>query len=101
MPEAQHLADALEGLFSRDHGWFTPFSVAVDGLDAAQAASVPAPGFHSIWAVVNHVWFWQQVTLLRLQGAPVDRQALGAEDGWPPAGHSAYCWDSFFFFSTI
>jgi len=27
MSEAQHLADALEGLFANpEHGWFTPFS---------------------------------------------------------------------------
>jgi hypothetical protein len=60
MSEAQHLADALEGLFANpEHGWFTPCSVAVTGLTAAQAASVPAPRFNSVWAVVNHVRFWQ------------------------------------------
>ena len=59
------------------------------GLSAAQAAAVPAPRSHSIWAVVNHVRFWQEATLLRLRGEPVDRQALGAQDGWPPAGDPA------------
>jgi hypothetical protein len=39
--------------------------------------------------VVNHARFWQEVTLLRLRGLPVDRQALGAENGWPPPGDPA------------
>ena len=90
MSEAQHLADALEGLFANpEHGWFTPFSVAVTGLTAAQAASVPAPRFNSVWAVVNHTRFWQEVFLLRLRGLPVDREAFGAKNGWPPAGDPA------------
>ena len=85
MSEAEHLADALDGLFvNPDHGWFTPFVVAVEGLTAAQAATVPAPGFNSVWAVVNHVRFWQEYFLLRLQGQSPDRQALGAQNGWPP-----------------
>jgi hypothetical protein len=87
MCEAEHLADALRGLFSNPgHGWFTPFSVSTEGLSAPQASSVPAERFNSVWAVVNHVRFWQEAVRLRLQGAPVDRAALGAEDGWPPVG---------------
>jgi hypothetical protein len=90
MSEAEHLADALRALFVLDdHGLYTPFSTAVAGLTAAQAAASPAPRFNSVWAVVNHVRFWQEVTLLQLRGQPVDRRALGAENGWPPAGDQA------------
>ena len=79
MTEAQHLADALKGLFADpEHGLFTAFTVAVDGLTAAQVAAIPAPRFNCIWAVVNHVRFWQEYTLLRLHGLTIDRQALGA-----------------------
>lgn len=39
--------------------------------------------------MVNHARFWQEVTLLRLRGLPVDRQALGTENGWPPPGDPA------------
>jgi hypothetical protein len=85
MSEAEHLADALRGLFSNPrHGWFTPFSISTEGLSAVQASSVPADGFNSVWGVVNHVRFWQDSVRLHLQGATVDRSALGAEDGWPP-----------------
>jgi len=85
MTQGQHLAQALESYFSRtDNGWFTPFTVAVDGLTAQQAVQVPAPRFNSVWAVVNHVRMCQEVALLWLQKLPVDRKALGAEDDWPP-----------------
>jgi hypothetical protein len=96
MPEAEHLADALRGLFTNPgNGWFTPFSISTQGLTASQAASVPADRFNSVWAVVNHVRFWQDFARLRLQGAPVDRSALGAKNGWPPvedpASEDAWC----------
>jgi uncharacterized damage-inducible protein DinB len=87
MTEAHHLADALEGLFANaDNGWFTPIPVAVDGLTAEQAATAPAARFNSVWAVVNHVRFCQDLVLHRLRGLPVDRQALGAVDDWPLPG---------------
>ena len=65
--EAEHLSDAVRALFvSNDHGLSTSFATAVAGLTASQAASVPAARLNSVWAVVNHVRFWQEVTLLRL-----------------------------------
>ncbi len=84
MSEAQHLSDALEGLLTRsDNGWFTPLTVATEGLTADQAATIPAPGFNSIWAILNHVWFWQRFVALRLAGTQPDRKELGSERGWP------------------
>jgi hypothetical protein len=95
MSEAQHLSDALEGLLTRsDNGWFTPLAVATAGLTAEQAATIPAPGFNSIWAIVNHVWFWQRVVALRLAGIQPDRQESAAQRGWPqvrePADEEAW-----------
>ena len=87
MSEGQHLAEALEQLFtSSTPGWFTPFVEVYAGLTAEQAASVPAERFNSIWGVVNHVRFWQEVALRELQNLPVDYAELGSSDGsgWPP-----------------
>ncbi|HSB88827.1 MAG TPA: DinB family protein [Anaerolineales bacterium] len=85
MSEASHLADALSGLYSApDHGWFVPITVSTAGLSAEQASRVPGPRFNSVWGVLNHVRFWQEYALLRLQGQEADRTALGADDGWPP-----------------
>jgi len=92
MSTLNHEAEALDLLFtSTTPGWFSPFTTATDGLTATQAATVPAPHFNSVWAVVNHVRYWQEVALLQLQQLPVDSAALGSEDGsgWPPAGDPA------------
>ncbi|HEV8192840.1 MAG TPA: DinB family protein [Ktedonobacterales bacterium] len=89
MSEAQHLAEALEVLFTGETpGWFSPIATATDGLTAEQASTVPRERFNSVWAVVNHVRFWQEAALRQLQGQEVDYPALGSEDGsgWPPAG---------------
>jgi len=90
MSEGQHLADTLVAFFAyTDHGTLTPFTHAVSGLTAEQAAAVPAAGFHSVWAQVNHVLFWHEVSLRQLRALPVDFEALGARDGWPPPGSSS------------
>lgn len=82
--EVKHLAEALEGMFTTsDHGWFSSFVSAMDGLTAKQAATVPTSKFNSVWGVVNHVRFWQEVALLELQKRTADFEALGAPDGWP------------------
>lgn len=91
MSTTNHAAEALELLFASDTpGWFSPFSAATDGLAAAQAARVPMERFNSVWAVVNHVRYWQEAALLQLQQLPVDSAELGSEDGsgWPPVGSS-------------
>jgi hypothetical protein len=89
MTEAHHLADALEHLFTDPaSGAFVPFAIATDGLAAAQAATAPAPGFNSVWAVVNHVRYWEEMVVRHMRGLPVSPDLLGAPDpsGWPPVG---------------
>jgi hypothetical protein len=84
MSEASHLSEAMLSLYtSDDHGWFTPITVSIDGLSAGEAARVPAPRFNSVWSTLNHVRFWQEYGILRLQGQQVDREALGSDEGWP------------------
>ncbi|MBN1640868.1 MAG: DinB family protein [Anaerolineae bacterium] len=84
MSEGQHLAETLVAFYAYDnHGVMTPFTSAVAGLSAGQAAADPGHGLQSVWAYVHHVRFWQEVALLQLRGLPVDRAALGGEDGWP------------------
>src|SRR5258708_16001094 len=90
MSEALAIAEALELLFtSATPGWFSPYALATDGLTAEQAATVPAPRFNSVCAVVNHVRYWQEVALLQLPPLPFHREDLAAEDGsgWRPIGH--------------
>jgi hypothetical protein len=89
MSEANHLATALSEYFRNpENGAFADFSAATDGLTAAQAAAVPGERMNSVWAVVNHVWFWNEAPLRKLRGEQVDPADLGAADwsGWIPAG---------------
>ena len=69
MSEAKHLADALVRLLTdAEGGWFTPLSVALEGLNAEQAAKVPGQGFNCVWSVVNHMTYWHDYLLQRLRG---------------------------------
>ena len=90
MSEAEHLADALTGFFTRtENGWFASFTAAIAGLTAQQAAWTPGPGFNSVWRLVDHVWFWQQFFLPVLRGLPDDQQPLRREDDWAPVADPA------------
>ena len=84
MGETKHLADTLVAFFRfADHRTFTPFSDAVAGLSAAQAAADPGHGLHSVWATVNHVRFWIEVTWLLAQARPVDWETIARDGDWP------------------
>lgn len=82
MSDAQHLADALSRLFAGKDIWFLPFPDAVAGLTAEQAAKVPAPRFNSVWMIVNHVNFWQEVILKQLQGIYVNAESFKEGQGF-------------------
>lgn len=87
MTEMQHLSEALLSFTSDPkNNWFKPITESIQGLSAEQAAIVPAKGFNSVWAVVNHVWFCQSHVLLRLQGQPAGQFSFGEGNDWPPVG---------------
>jgi hypothetical protein len=87
MSEAQHLAEALKRLYwGPALGVFASFETATDGLRARQSATVPTARFNSVWAIANHVWYWQEALHCLLLGQTYSHSALGAPDdsGWPP-----------------
>lgn len=89
MSEAKHLSVGLvEGFNSANPNAYAPFGAATAGITAAQAAAAPGERLNSIWAVVNHLWFWNEVPLRKLRGEPVEPGDLGASDwnGWPAIG---------------
>lgn len=92
MSEAKHLGLGLTEAFnSAKPSAFAPFGEATAGLSAAQAARVPGERMNSVWAVVNHLWFWNEVPLRMLRGEQVEPAELGAADwqGWPPVADPA------------
>jgi DinB superfamily len=90
MSEAQHLAYVVESHFSNPKSSsFAHFVTVTDSLTGEQAATAPRERFNSIWAVVNHVAFWQEVTRLGLLGQEINLAEWGLTEiggGWPPLG---------------
>lgn len=90
MSTATQLAKAVVEHFSTtESSSFTHFVVATDGLTGEQAATVPAERFNSVWAVVNHVAFWQDALRAALLGESLELATWGLEEwgpGWPPLG---------------
>src|SRR5512136_2734311 len=87
MNEAKHLSESVIDFYSSpQNNWFTPITEAIKGLNAEQAATVPAKGFNSIWAVLNHVRFCKEVINNRLKGESEEHTTFGAGEDWPPVG---------------
>jgi hypothetical protein len=87
MSEAKHLAKALRRYFADErNGWHCPFTAAVAGLTAAEAARVPAPGANSIWAIVNHIRCTQETILFRLRSRNTVPTFVPQELEWPEIG---------------
>lgn len=80
MAEIARLADQLQRAFYAD-AWCGPSLLeALEGVNAAQAASRPLARAHSIWEIVLHVSGWKRVVQQRLDGQPV---RLPEEGDWP------------------
>ncbi len=83
MSEAKHLSDALVGLISDpESGWFTPVVEAIKDLTAEQASKVPKEGFNSIWAIIDHMSYWQMFTFHRLRGESVEHLREDPSRNW-------------------
>lgn len=63
--------------------WFGPWSKALEGLTARQAAWQPQPGRHSIGQLVAHVAFWREVTIDLLEGRPEPAADVVARSNFP------------------
>ena len=72
----EQLRRALEG-----EAWHGPSVLELlAGLTAAQAASHPIPGAHSVWELVLHLTSDYLLVLRRMAG---DGRPLAADEGWP------------------
>jgi hypothetical protein len=92
MTESHDLARSFRRNLSGDRvGIHLPLEGATADLNAAQAAAAPSTRFNSIWAITNHLWFWEESLLRLLTGQPADHQSIGMPDGggWAPPGDPA------------
>ena len=91
--EVDRILDQLERSF-RSESWHGPsVKEALDGVDAATAASRPLQGAHTIWELVLHVTYWKDIVRRRLAGErPETEEALNfpsVTDASPGAWESA------------
>ena len=54
----------------------------LEGVDLATAGAAVPGSPHTIYQILRHMIFWQEVALDRIEGAPPARPATAAE-GWP------------------
>lgn len=80
---------------ARDGVWWAPWSRAVEGLTAEQAAWKPAPRRHSIWELVSHMTFWREYITYRNQGGAPSSQAEVDRQNWQePAEITEEAWQA-------
>lgn len=73
--------------------WIAPWSGALEGVTAEQAARQPQPGRHSIWQLVTHVVFWRTITFERMAGMPGPTdERINAEQFAQPARVDEASW---------
>ena len=72
-----HYDEVLNG--AAWHG--DPMWQILDGISAEAAAARPLPQAHTIWEIVMHMIFWEEVATKRLTGA---RAGLVEELNFPP-----------------
>jgi uncharacterized damage-inducible protein DinB len=74
--------------------WHAPWSKALSGLTAAQAAWKPAPQRHSIWQIVNHVTFWREHEIRSLAGDKPGENEIARRNFEPPKEVSDSAWSA-------
>ena len=54
-----------------EEGWFVPLTRAMGGLTAEEAAWKDGSANHSVWQLVNHLYFWNERYFHRFKGTPL------------------------------
>ncbi len=85
MPEIERIARSIEATVSGPMWHGSAIVELLDGVTAADAASHPIAGAHSIWEVVLHVGMWAEIVERRLAFGPRDDTLDDRTDAdWPP-----------------
>ncbi len=80
MNELQQILERYDQTLSGDAWYGDPVWKILDGIDAHCAAAQPIPGAHTIWQLVMHMAFWEDVATRRFSG-PVTPDEAG---NFPP-----------------
>jgi uncharacterized damage-inducible protein DinB len=79
--DIQRILTHYDGVFSGNPWHGDPVWQVLDGISAQQAATRPVPAAHTIWEIVMHMIFWEDVVTQRLAG---QRAGLVEELNFPP-----------------
>ncbi len=80
--------DHLTYTFEKE-SWQPPLAMAIEGLNAQQAAWKPAPQRHSIWQIVRHVTHWKNGVLQGWDGKAPNLDDLKRTDWQEVSGDEA------------
>lgn len=87
MHEAKRIAQLYKSVYEGDENGEAWHALALKPLlkdiTAEQASRAPKVGSHSIFQLVRHIAYWEEVVLRRFQGEIVDAPLNTPED-WPP-----------------
>src|SRR5689334_10247172 len=72
--------------------WIPGWTQAFDDLSAQQAAWKPAQDRNSIWQQLNHICFWRETTLRRLNGAAPKDDEIARRNFEAPAEVTDAAW---------
>jgi uncharacterized damage-inducible protein DinB len=81
--EADRLVDQFKRAHDGDAWHGSPLKEILKGVTAAQAATRPPNGVHSIWELVLHATGWRNEVADRATGKPAGEPAQG---DWPVVG---------------
>lgn len=91
MSRIKLLTSQMDNRYDIEH-WFVPLTQALQGLSAEQAAWKPNAGVHSIWALVNHLTFWNDHELRRLRGDNDPADAIDNDSTFEPGNGDESAW---------
>ena len=81
MTEVRRILDQYDRVMNGDAWHGDPIWQILDGISAEKAALRPIANAHSIWEIVGHMAFWEDVAARRLGRL---RAGLEAEGNFPP-----------------
>lgn len=86
MSEAKRIANLYRSVYEGDKNGEAWHGLALKpllkGVTVEQAVRVPKTGAHSIYQLVLHIAYWEEIVLRRLNGEVVDAP-LNTSDDWP------------------
>ena len=86
MKETERIREELKRAFEGG-AWHGPAVLEIlENVSAAQAASHPIAGAHSIWELVLHIKAWEDACRRRLSG---DRAQLTDQEDWPAVAETS------------